>query len=265
MAPAQERTGGLFLGNGSVADSTGERRRPSRSGLRRRAEQGRKSWYQWIRGLEFHRNSERSDLDTDSAPESVEVRVITGKAQMAVAVRKSDWSHWTAMMDLGMMMGPHPHLAVGPCRARLTTPILGDLTVFGRAYNPARFTRRVRSSERRLADLLGRLGPTCGAGGFFQVTPGMDPAQQRLLDSAVFDDYLPWDVLDRAMDCVRSEQQVPPDAPAEMRSLAQALTGVVGLQQWDPLSTFLGNLPQDVREGLGLSPARLAALLVVAR
>ena len=263
MAPAQERTGGLFLGNGSVADSTGDGPTEAQAQPVWTPAAEREGQEELVPVDTGDRNSERSDLDTDSAPESVEVRVITGKAQRAVVVLKSDW---TEMMDLGMMMGPHPHLAVGLAWRRQYLETL-----------PSSGVPIIRLVSHDAFDLPRNAWPTSWEGlvqhveqgGFFRVTPvlrgGMDPAQQRLLDSAVFDDNLPWDVLDRAMDCVRSGQQVPPDVPAEMTSLAQALAGVVGLQQWDPLSTFLGNLPQDVREGLVLSPARLAALLVVAR
>jgi hypothetical protein len=50
----------------------------------------------------------------------------------------------------------------------------------------------------------------------------------------------------------------------ENMMLAQLLSGCVALQQWDPLAAFLATQPLKVRAGLIISPARLAALPVIA-
>ena len=55
----------------------------------------------------------------------------------------------------------------------------------------------------------------------------------------------------------------PPEFTNYMR-MAQLLAASTALQQWDPFAAFLGTLPPELRVGLIISPARLAALAAIA-
>ena len=195
-----------------------------------------------------------------SEPNSVETWLMRGGLRRPLEIRLEDWSK---MQDLGL--GPHPDLAVTFAWRRS----------LGRASEQQSTIHLVSHAA---LDIPKDAWPTTweglvehvGNGGYFRTVPhlrgGMDPAEaQRILNSTNFDDeHLPWDVIDQNLAHVRAGGVVSPNEITEPMRLAQALFGCVALQQWDPLATFLGNLPPEVRTGLILSPARLAALSVLA-
>ena len=87
---------------------------------------------------------------------------------------------------------------------------------------------------------------------------GMDPSEmQRLrLDTTVFDESLPWEVIDRHVNRIRTGEPIPQDElqtwPAR---LAQVLASLLALQQWDALAAFWQTQPPEVTAGSVLSPA----------
>lgn len=211
---------------------------------------------------EGDRISGRPDWESDSAPASVEGRLVRGEVLVRVVVRKSDWDE---MEDLGM--GPHPQLVIGLAWRRQ----------YADEYRERQRMPNVRFVSHDAFDLPRDAWPTSWEGlvqhvrhgGFFRSSPvlrgGMDDEQQRVLDNTVFDENLPWDELDQAMAGLRSGQPVPPQVSPDVTRLAQVLVGQVPLQQWDRLSGFMRSLHPNVLENILMTPARLAALRVLAQ
>ena len=204
------------------------------------------------------------DVGPSAEPISVETCLVRGGLRRSLEIRREDWSK---MQALGL--GPHPDLAVTFAWRRYCSASLG------RAREQQSTIHLVSHAA---LDIPKDAWPTTWEGlvehvvkgGYFRTVPhlrgGMDPAEaQRILSSTNFDDeHLPWDVIDQNLAHVRAGGAVSPDELTEPMRLAQALLGCVALQQWDPLAEFLGTLPPEVRTGLILSPARLAALSVLA-
>jgi hypothetical protein len=200
-----------------------------------------------------------------SVPDSVNTWFVrgVGARRMPLVIKREDWSE---MLALGMVQGPHPDLAVA--------------FAWRRCYNPPADERKstIRFVTHDAFDVPVDNWPTTWEGlvehvvmgGYFRTKPrlrggSMDSAEaQSLLDSTNFDEHLPWDEIDQNLARVRAGGLIPPNEMTEPMRLAQALLGCVALQQWDPLATFLHALPQEVSTGLILSPARLAALSVLA-
>jgi hypothetical protein len=105
-------------------------------------------------------------------------------------------------------------------------------------------------------------------GGFFRTVVamrgGMDPSVQQQLDSIDFRQNIDWDETDRCLGRVRAGEVIAPPEFTNYMRLAQLLAASTALQQWDPLAAFLDTLPPELRGGMIISPARLAALAAIA-
>ena len=87
---------------------------------------------------------------------------------------------------------------------------------------------------------------------------------QQQLDLVDFNRHLDWDDIDRNLARVRAGDAISENERTENMLLAQLLSGCTALRQWDALAAFLATQPLEVRAGLIISPARLAALSVIA-
>ena len=199
-----------------------------------------------------------------SVPDSVETWLTGSGRRVPLEVSRADWS---MMQDLGL--GSHPDLVAALAWRRCTGP---SLARGGHTQLPT-----VNLVSHDALDIPKDSWPTTWEGlvehvekgGYFRTVAamrgGMDPAEaQRLLSIANFDGHTRWDEIDRNLARVRAGEQISPAEMTDPMCLAQALAGCVALQQWDSLAAFLGTLPQEVMAGLILTPARLAALSVIA-
>ncbi len=106
-------------------------------------------------------------------------------------------------------------------------------------------------------------------GGYFSIAGslrgGMDPAvAQQQLSLVDFNASIDWDDIDRNLARVRAGEVIPGNELTDNMRLAQLLSGCTALRQWDALAAFLAAQPEEVRAGLIISPARLAALQIEA-
>ena len=187
-----------------------------------------------------------------SEPDTVEAWWAENGTRLPIELRKADWS-----TIQGLEMGAHPDVVS---------------VMAWRRCNGARGTQGnvlAHLVSQEALDVPRALWPNSWAGlvehvqkgGYFRrvsvLRGGMDPEMQRLLETTVFDDSLPWDVIDRYVSSIRSGEPIPPE---ELRAwpvrLAQALASLVALQQWDALAAFWRGQPPEVTAGSVLTPAR---------
>ena len=198
-----------------------------------------------------------------SVPDSVEAWLSGGGVQIPLEIKREDWS---VMEDLGF--GSHPDLAAAFAWRRCSGPSTGR----DRKQLP---TIRLVSPE--ALDIPKASWPTSWEGlvehvvkgGYFRkvgtLRGGMDPAvAQQQLDLVDFNRHLDWDDIDRNLARVRAGDAISENERTENMLLAQLLSGCTALRQWDALAAFLATQPLEVRAGLIISPARLAALSVIA-
>ena len=197
-----------------------------------------------------------------SVPDSVEARLAGSRVQMSLEIKTKDWSE---MEEVGL--GCFPDLAVAFAWRRCTGPSTGrdhrrlptiqlvsqDAEDIPRDCWPTSWEGLVQHVER---------------GGYFRTVGamrgGMDLAvAQQQLDLVDFSRHLDWDDIDRCLARVRAGDVIGPEEMRYNMNLAQWLSACTALQQWDSLAAFLASQPQEVREGLIISPARLAALSVI--
>ena len=196
-------------------------------------------------------------------PESVEVLLVKDEVKWKIEVLRADWSEMEAI-GLGSHFGFALRLAFH--RFRCTGPHHGKQKqqMANMLFVPHDAMHLVTSRPSTWDEMVGH----SEKGGFFRVAGilrgGMNQEVERLLDSTVFNESLPWDQIDQDLACVRSGAPVLAEQLTHSMRLAQALAGCVALQQWDSLATFLSALSQEERAGMVLTPARLAALSVVA-
>ena len=191
-------------------------------------------------------------------PASVEVSLERGGRKCTFELRKSDWDDAHAQG-----MSEHSDIVIGLAWRRFVMTQQGQRVILP----------TIRLVSREAIDLPKNSWPTSwegllahvNTGGFFRsistLKGGMNQEMQALLDSTVFDDNLPWEAIDRDLASVRSGA---PASQTDTIHLAQALASCTGLQQWNCLETTLRTLLRDEPNGWVLTPARLAALSVVA-
>ena len=197
-----------------------------------------------------------------SIPDYIEARLASGGGQLSLEIRREDWSR---MQEVGL--GTHPDLAVAFAWRRSSGPSTG------RDHKPLPTIQLV---SHEAVDIPKGSWPTSWkglvehveTGGYFRkvgaIRGGMDPAVAQQLRLVDFNQHLDWNEIDRNLARVRAGEMIPQDQLTETMLLAQQLSGCTALQQWDPLAAFLAAQPEEVRRGLIISPARLAALAVVA-
>jgi hypothetical protein len=193
-------------------------------------------------------------------PASIEVSLEKGGKWYIVKVLETDW---TEAFQLNMCA--HPDFAVCLAWRRHVRTQLGH-------SNYRQPTIRLVSHE--FLDLPLRSWPTSWdclvehvrKGGSFRsvavLRGGMNQEMQELLQNTVFDEHLPWELIDRDLVVVRSGAPVPADKVTDTMRLAQALASRIALQQWRPLETLLISRRGEQVEWV-LTPARLAALSVI--
>ena len=207
----------------------------------------------------------RVERETDQAeqisePDTIEAWWSENGARLLIELRREDWE---TIQDLGM--GAHPDvvsvMAWRRCNGARGTQgnVLAHLVLQESLDVP-------RSSwPNSWAGLVEHVR----TGGYFRrvsvLRGGMDPSEmQKLLDTTVFDESLPWEVIDRHVNRIRSGEPIPQEElqtwPAR---LAQALASLLALQQWDALAAFWQTQPPEVIAGSVLSPARLLALSAI--
>lgn len=197
-----------------------------------------------------------SDGDT---PDIVEARIEIGATKTVIGIGRQDWH---TMEALGMTVQPGLVVALAWRRSQ------------GKGKTGLRSSVCLVSYDR--IDVPKHDWPTTWdgmvqhvlRGGYFRcvgtLRGGMDQAEvNRLFDGIDFDD-LPWDEIDNHMTSIRAGNPIAADQATDSSRLAEALAGVLALQQWDQFSVFLNTQPREVIEGSQLSPARLAALAVIA-
>lgn len=197
-----------------------------------------------------------------SVPDYIETRLAGGGGQMSLEVRREDW---VMMQDLGL--GSYPDLAVAFAWRRYSDRSTG---------RDHKRLPTIHLVSHEAMDIPKVLWPTSWeglvehveTGGYFRkvgaMRGGMDPAVAQQLSLVDFNRYLDWEEIDRNLARVRTGEVIPPDQMTETMLMAQQLSGCTALQQWDPLAAFLAAQPEEVRKGLVISPARLAALSVIA-
>ena len=201
--------------------------------------------------------------ESPSLPESVETWLMGGGRRMPLELRRTDWS---TMQDLGW--GSFPDLVAALAWRRCCAPSLG---------RDHRRLPTIQLVSCAALDIPKDSWPTSweglvehvGMGGYFRkvgtMRGGMDPvAVQQQLNLFDFNRHLDWDNIDQCLTRVRTGGVILPDEMTENMTLAQLLSGCVALQQWDPLAAFLNTQPPEVKAGLIISPARVAALSVIA-
>ena len=198
-----------------------------------------------------------------SVPDTVETWLMGGGRRLPLELRLSDWS---TIQDLGW--GSFPDLVAAFAWRRCRDPSLGR--DHGRLPT-------IQLVSYAALDIPKDSWPTSWEGlvehvekgGYFRTVAamrgGMDPAAaQQQLGLLDFTGHLDWDNIDHCLARVRTGGVIPPDEVTESMTLAQLLSGCVALQQWDHLAAFLETQPPEVKAGLIISPARLAALSVIA-
>jgi hypothetical protein len=176
-------------------------------------------------------------------PESVEVLLVKDEVKWKIEVLRAGWSEMEAI-GLGSHFGFALRLAFH--RFRCTGPHHGQQKqqMANMLFVPHDVMHLVTSRPSTWDEMVGH----SEKGGFFRVAGilrgGMNQEVERLLDSTVFNESLPWDQIDQDLACVRSGAPVLAEQLTHSMRLAQALAGCVALQQWDSLATFLSALSQ---------------------
>lgn len=204
--------------------------------------------------------SGKGQWESGPVPGSIDARLVGCGGQMSLEIKREDWS---MMQDLGL--GSHSDLVVAFAWRRCSDP------------SPGRNHKRlptIHLVSHEAVDIPKGCWPTSWEGlvehvemgGYFRkvgaMRGGMDPAiaqQLSLIDFRGTD----WAELDRNLARVRAGEAIPPEQLTDNMRVAQLLSGCTPLQQWDPLATYLAALPEEVRRGLIISPARLAALWAI--
>ena len=200
--------------------------------------------------------------EPSSIPDSIEARIVSKGMPLCVEIRLEDWA---LMQSVGL--GTHPDLAVTFAWRRCSGPSIGG----GHKVLPT-----IQLVSREELDIPKPFWPTSWEGlvnhveqgGFFRTVVamrgGMDPSvAQQQLDSIDFRQNIDWDETDRCLGRVRAGEVIAPPEITNYMMMAQLLAASTVLQQWDSLAVFLGTLPPELREGLIISPARLAALAAI--
>ena len=205
---------------------------------------------------------QRAREEKDPMTDAIEVRIVKDKGECRIEVRREDWLNMQALE-----LGPHVGLVLRFAYHRSRggrqeqhmanmrfVPYDAEHLQLGRCSRPSTWEEMVQHTER---------------GGFYRIAGvlrgGMDPELEGLLNSTAFVDALPWTQIDEALARVRNGDQFSKEETMVTHiRLAQALASSVALQQWEPLAAFLGTQPLEERTAMILSPARLAALSVVA-
>jgi hypothetical protein len=181
---------------------------------------------------------------------------------MPLEFRRADWS---MMQDIGL--GIYPDLTVAFAWRRSRESSRGG-------HVPLPSVHLVSTEER---DIPKKSWPNSWEGlvehvkrgGYFRwrgaLRGGMDPAAaQQQFSLFCFNRHLDWDEIDQNLARVRAGVPISQNEMTENMMLEQQLSGCVALQQWDPLAAFLATQPLEVKAGLIISPAQLAALAVIA-
>ena len=201
-----------------------------------------------------------SDLTT--VQDSVESWFKSSEGRMPLEIRRADWS---MMQDVGL--GIYPDLAVAFAWRRSRESSVGGYVPLPSVHLVSR--EELDIPKKSWPNSWEGLVEHVERGGYFRwrgaLRGGMDPAvAQQQLSLFDFNRHLDWDEIDRNLARVRAGGPISQDEMTENMMLAQLLSGCVALQQWDPLAAFLATQPPEVRAGLIISPARLAALAVIA-
>ena len=198
-----------------------------------------------------------------SVPQSVQAWLMGGGVRIPLEIK---WEDWSMMESVGF--GSHAALAVAFAWRRCSDPSTGR----DRNSRP-----RIKLMSAEALEMPTDAWPTSWEGlvehaengGYFSIAGslrgGMDPAvAQQQLSLVDFNGPIDWDDIDRNLTRVRAGEVIPGNELTDSMRLAQLLSGCTALRQWDALAAFLAAQPQEVRAGLIISPARLAALQIEA-
>ena len=201
--------------------------------------------------------------ELQSVPQSVQAWLVSGGVRIPLEIK---WEDWSMMESVGF--GSHAALAVAFAWRRCSDPSTGR----DRNSRP-----RIKLMSAEALEVPTDAWPTSWEGlvehaengGYFSIAGslrgGMDPAlAQQQLSLVDFSGPFDWDDIDRNLARVRAGEVIPEYELTDNMRLAQLLAGCTALRQWDALAAFLAAQPQEVRAGLIISPARLAALQIEA-
>ena len=181
------------------------------------------------------------DFVDDNSRDAQKIVAEVGTEKIAITVQREDWETLEGMgfryLSTGTVVAmAYRRQAPSLYSSRYSRVVLLDRygLELGADWEPQTWAQFVSFVES---------GGSCRVMG--RMRGGMDPAQQDVLDQAVFDDAMPWDTLDHLMFMIRSGNARPADADPQLLSLAAALASVPQLQQWSPLES----LPAEMIEG----------------